>query len=135
MSGASQVQELRIALTVDDFDEAMAFYRDTLGLPVDKEWHTAHGNGVVFAVERGTLEIVDVRDAESIDLAEVGRVIGERVRLGMQVHEVDRVQEALTAGGAELLGGPVVTPWGGRNARVRTPDGIQLTLFEPENGT
>ena len=27
------VKELRLALTVDDFDAALAFYRDTLGLP------------------------------------------------------------------------------------------------------
>jgi hypothetical protein len=28
--------------------------------------------------------------------------------------------------------GPVVaTPWGDRNVRVRTPEGIQLTLFTP----
>ena len=26
------VKELRLALTVDDFDAALAFYRDTLGL-------------------------------------------------------------------------------------------------------
>jgi hypothetical protein len=25
----------------------------------------------------------------------------------------------------------VTTPWGDRNARVRTPDGMQLTLFAP----
>jgi hypothetical protein len=24
---------------------------------------------------------------------------------------------------------PVVPPWGGRNARLRTPEGLQLTLF------
>jgi hypothetical protein len=24
-----------------------------------------------------------------------------------------------------------VTPWGDRNARVRAPDGMQLTLFTP----
>jgi catechol 2,3-dioxygenase-like lactoylglutathione lyase family enzyme len=130
MAGASPVDELRIALTVDDFDQAMMFYRDILGLHVDKEWHTPTGNGVVFAVERGTLEVVDVPEAESIDLVEVGRVVGERVRLAMRVRGVDEAQRAATGGGATLLGGPVVTPWGGNNARVRAPDGIQLTLFE-----
>jgi len=129
MKGASQIQELRIAMTVDDFEEAMAFYRDALGLAVHKEWHTPNGNGVIFWADRGTLEIVDVPDAESIDMVEVGEVIGERVRLGIGVHDVDRVHRALAAGGAAPMGGPVSTPWGGRNARVRTPDGMQLTLF------
>ncbi len=130
MAGASPVDELRIALTVDDFDQAMTFYRDILGLHVDKEWHTSNGNGVVFSVERGTLEVVDVPEGESIDIAEVGSVMGERVRLAMRVRGVDEVQRAATRGGATLLGGPVLTPWGGHNARIRTPDGIQLTLFE-----
>jgi hypothetical protein len=28
-----------------------------------------------------------------------------------------------------LRGGLVLTPWGGRNVAVRTPDGMQPTLF------
>jgi hypothetical protein len=31
--------------------------------------------------------------------------------------------------GAEAEAAPVVPPWGGRNVRLRTPDGMQLTLF------
>ena len=108
---------------------AMCFYRDTLRLPIDKEWHTAEGKGVVFLAGQATLEIVDVAGGESIDLTEVGRVMGERVRLAMRVEDVDGVQTELTAAGAELLGVPIATPWGGRNARVRTPDEIQLTPF------
>ena len=32
----SAVRELRLALTVDDYNQAVAFYRDGLGLPVDR---------------------------------------------------------------------------------------------------
>jgi uncharacterized glyoxalase superfamily protein PhnB len=35
----------------------------------------------------------------------------------------------LVDGGATLEHEMVVTPWGDRNARVRAPDGMQLTLF------
>ena len=35
----------------------------------------------------------------------------------------------LIAAGAEQVAPLVTTPWGDRNARVRTPDGMQLTLF------
>lgn len=130
MDEAPIVRELRIALAVDDFDEARAFYGDTLGLPVMKEWHTGEGSGAVFTVRQGTLEVVDATEAAAIDLAEVGRVVGKRVRLGMRVDDVDRADEMVKAAGATPMGGgPVDTPWGGRNARVRTPDGTQLTLF------
>jgi hypothetical protein len=37
--------------------------------------------------------------------------------------------EALTAAGAELIGGPVTTPWASSNVRLRAPEGTQLTLF------
>jgi uncharacterized glyoxalase superfamily protein PhnB len=41
------------------------------------------------------------------------------------------VAARLVAAGAERVGEPVVTPWGDRNARVKAPDGMQLTLFTP----
>ena len=36
---------------------------------------------------------------------------------------------ALPSAGAVAEAPPVVPPWGGRNVRLRTPDGMQLTLF------
>jgi hypothetical protein len=33
------------------------------------------------------------------------------------------------AAGAEHVGGPVDTPWRHRNARLRSPDGVEITLF------
>ena len=38
MPSPSDVGELRVALTVDDFDAATALYHDGLGLPVVQEW-------------------------------------------------------------------------------------------------
>ena len=38
MPPVSPVHELRVALTVDDYGEALRFYRDALGLPVVEEW-------------------------------------------------------------------------------------------------
>jgi hypothetical protein len=35
----------------------------------------------------------------------------------------------LIRAGAEILSGPVTTPWGDRNVRLLGLDGIQLTLF------
>jgi lactoylglutathione lyase len=32
------VRELRLALTVENYDEAVAFYRDVLGLPLLESW-------------------------------------------------------------------------------------------------
>jgi lactoylglutathione lyase len=38
----------------------------------------------------------------------------------------------LIAAGAEQVAPSVMTPWGDRNARIRAPDGMQLTLFTSE---
>ncbi len=134
MASTFAVHELRVAIAVDDFDAVMRFYRDTVGLVVNKEWHTPDGNGAVFAVDRGTLEIVDLADADAIDVAEVGRPMRERVRIAVQVSAVDAAHTAVTGAGAQHLGGPLATPWGSRSARVRAPDGLQLTLFEHSEG-
>jgi len=47
---------------------------------------------------------------------------------------VRELRLALTEAGAEHLGGPVETPWRDRNVRLRTPDGLQLTLFTVPKG-
>jgi uncharacterized glyoxalase superfamily protein PhnB len=51
------------------------------------------------------------------------------VRFAIEVDDLDTVADGLVAGGAVAEAPPVVPPWGGRNARLRTPDGMQLTLF------
>jgi catechol 2,3-dioxygenase-like lactoylglutathione lyase family enzyme len=43
VSGVSGVTELRVALTVPDFDEALAFYRDALGLEQIADWSSDAG--------------------------------------------------------------------------------------------
>ena len=51
------------------------------------------------------------------------------VRLALEVRDAERTAARLAD---HVEAGPVVdTPWGDRNVRVRTPHGIQLTLFTP----
>jgi lactoylglutathione lyase len=123
------VHELRVALTVDDYEEAVRFYRDALGLPVEAVWENEGGSGVVFDAGRATLEVLSTKKAEFVDRIEVGGPTGATVRLALRVDDSETASERLVGGGAELLGGPVTTPWDDRNVRLRAPDGMQLTLF------
>ncbi|HYU57720.1 MAG TPA: VOC family protein [Actinomycetota bacterium] len=123
------VIELRVALTVEDLDAAVAFYRDALGLPVELSWDTPDGRGFVLQAGQATLELIDAAQADTIDRVEVGRRTAGPVRLALEVGDSEATAGRLVDAGAELLGGPVETPWGDRNARVRAPDGMQLTLF------
>jgi catechol 2,3-dioxygenase-like lactoylglutathione lyase family enzyme len=123
------VSELRVALTVEDFDAALAFYRDALGLAQVADWTSADGRVVLLEAGSATLELFDEAQARFVDSIEAGRRVSGTVRLAVEVTDSDETAARLVAAGAEQVAPPVTTPWGDRNARVRTPDGMQLTLF------
>ena len=66
------VRELRLVVTVPDYDAAVAFYRDVLGMPEAAEYVSEDGGRVVI-LEAGqaTLEIGDATHAAAIDQLEV----------------------------------------------------------------
>jgi len=128
----AEVTELRVTLTVDDFDQALAFYRDALGLEELADWSTDDGRVVVLKAGRATLELFDQDQAAAVDEIEAGRRVSGKVRLALQVPDSDEKAQQLIAAGADEVAPPVTTPWGDRNARVRAPDGMQLTLFTPD---
>jgi len=121
--------ELRVVLTVPDFDQAIAFYRDALGLEQLADWSGDDGRVILLDAGHATLELFDERQAESVDRIEAGRRVSGPVRLAVEVDGIETTAQRLLAGGATPMAPPVVPPWGGRNARLRTPDGMQLTLF------
>jgi catechol 2,3-dioxygenase-like lactoylglutathione lyase family enzyme len=123
------VHELRVALTADDYERALAFYRDGLGLPLRETWDEEGARGALFDAGRATLEVLSVEHAAMVDRIEVGEPVGARVRLALEVDDSVKAAERLVVAGGELVGGPVVTPWEHRNVRLRDPDGMQLTLF------
>jgi lactoylglutathione lyase len=121
--------EFRIVLTVPDFDQAVAFYRDAVGLEQLADWSGEDGRVILLDGGRATLELFDEAQAESVDRIEAGQRVSGPVRLALEVTELDTVAQRLVQAGAETVARPVVPPWGGRNVRLRTPDGMQLTLF------
>ena len=121
--------KLRIALTVTDFDQAVAFYRDALGLEQLADWSGDDGRVILLDAGSAELELFDERQAASVDRIEAGRRVAGTVRLAFEVDDLDRAAQRLVAAGATAEAEPVVPPWGGRNARLRAPDGMQLTLF------
>ena len=125
------VTELRVGLTVSDFDETVSFYRDALGLEQLADWSDDDGRVILLSAGRATLELLDQAQAEKVDAIEAGRRVSGVVRLALEVEDSTEIARRLVAAGAEEVAPPVVTPWGDRNARVQAPDGMQLTLFTP----
>ena len=125
----AEVTELRVALTVTDFERAVAFYRDALGLEQIEDWSSDEGKVILLSAGRATLELLDEAQAGLVDRIEAGRRVAGTVRLALEVTDSDEMAGRLAAAGARTVAEPVVTPWGDRNARVEAPDGMQLTLF------
>jgi len=125
----SAARELRTVIAVDDFDEVIKFYRDTVGLPVESEWDRDDGRGILFDAGRAVLEIFDRKQQESNDILEAGRVVGGDVRMALRVDDVDDSFHRIVVAGAPLMAHPLDAPWGHRIARLKTPHGMQLTLF------
>ncbi len=131
MGHVTAVRELRLVLTVPDFDAALHFYRDALGLDVEAVWPSEGGHVTLLSAGRATLELVDEGQAAAIDRLEVGRRIAGPVRVAFQVEDSVATADALVEAGATRIAGPVVTPWNDRNVRLQAPNGTQLTLFTP----
>jgi lactoylglutathione lyase len=128
----ANVTELRVALTVEDCEQALAFYRDVLGLEQIADWSSGTGRVVALDAGRATLELFDNAQAESVDAIEAGRRVSGSVRLAVRVADSEDMAARLVAADAQRIAPPVMTPWGDRNARVQAPGGMQLTLFTPE---
>jgi catechol 2,3-dioxygenase-like lactoylglutathione lyase family enzyme len=123
------VRELRLAVTTDDFDEALAFYRDVLGMPVATDFSSADGRAVLLDAGRARLELFDRPQAEYVDRVEVGRRVAGPIRVALEVDDPAAATRAAAAAGADVLAAPTRTPWGSLNARLAAPAGLQLTLF------
>jgi lactoylglutathione lyase len=124
------VHELRLVVTAEDYDEALRFYRDVLGLREREAYNSPDGRVTILEAGRATLELADPSQASFIDEVEVGRRIAGHIRVAFEVEDAAAVTEQLAAAGAEVLAPPTRTPWNSLNARLSAPAGLQLTVFQ-----
>jgi lactoylglutathione lyase len=123
------VRQLRVVVTAEDYDEALRFYRDVLGLRELEAYAVAGGHVSILDAGRATLELTDPPHAAYIDEVEVGRRVAGHIRIALEVDDSTEVTRALEAAGATVIAEPVRTPWDSLNARLEGPAGLQLTLF------
>lgn len=127
------VRQLRLVVHTEDFEAAVAFYRDVLGLPQQAAFE---GEGdaqvVILDAGRATLELANPAQAAMIDRVETDEVSApsDRLRVAFEVDDGPAVTAHLVAAGATLEAEPRETPWRSVNSRLRGPAGLQLTLFQ-----
>ena len=129
------VRQLRLVVETEDIQEAVAFYRDVLGMP-EEFYVESEGNALVIALQAGraTLEIVNPAQRRLIDELEVGREVSRNIRVAFEVADAETATTQAVEGGAHLLASPTETPWRSLNSRLEAPAGLQITLFEELDG-
>lgn len=128
------VTQLRLVVIAEDYDAAVTFHRDVLGLPLSEAYASEDGRVTILDAGRATLEIADQAQADFIDRVEVGRRVAGHIRVALEVPDAAEATRRLAAAGAEVLAEPTRTPWDSLNARLQAPAGLQLTLFEELGG-
>jgi predicted enzyme related to lactoylglutathione lyase len=115
-----EVLSSRVLLRPVDLPRSVAFYRDTLGLAIYREFGTPPEQGVVFFLGGGFLEVSGHGDPTA----------AANVRLWLQVRDVDQAWKETTGAGADGLRPPMTEPWGLREAWIADPDGVRIGLIE-----
>ena len=135
MNSNPTVKQLRLVVETDNFEEAVAFYRDALGMP-EEFYVESEGNALVMALQAGraTLEIVNPAQRRLIDELEVGREVSRNIRVAFEVTNAETATAHAVEGGAQLIASPTETPWRSINSRLEAPAGLQITLFEELDG-
>src|SRR4029077_20118156 len=112
------VLEMRLVVTAEDYEAALAFYRDALGLRELGAYHEPGRRVTILDAGHATLELADPPHAAWIDEVEVGRRVAGHVRVAFQVPDTAAATARLVDAGATLVSAPVETPWSSLNARL-----------------
>lgn len=131
METPNPVRQLRLVVEAEDYDAALTFYRDVLGLP-EQEAYQGDDDGRVTILDAGraTLELSNPAQVRMIDRVEADGRPSLKLRVAFEVEDAAAATRQAVAGGAELVAEPRETPWRSLNSRLNGPAGLQLTLFQ-----
>jgi catechol 2,3-dioxygenase-like lactoylglutathione lyase family enzyme len=114
-----EVLSSRVLLRPSDLDRSIAFYRETLGLPVYREFGDPPDRGVVFFLGGGFLEVSGRSGAGDGPIA-----------IWLQVRDLNACHAELADAGVTILEPPGRRPWGLDEMWIADPDGIRLAIIE-----
>jgi methylmalonyl-CoA/ethylmalonyl-CoA epimerase len=123
------ILEMRVALTTAEYAALNRFYQHVFGLEPAGLW-AEEGRAVIYTLGRATLEIFDDAHAAEVDQLEVGQRVSGPLRFAFEVADCDAVVARAAAAGYTVVHAPIVTPWNHRNARLQSPDGLQITVYQ-----
>ncbi|MFD7922132.1 VOC family protein [Streptomyces sp. NPDC059740] len=114
----------RVLLRPADPDRSRAFYGETLGLHVYREFGAGPERGTVYFLGGGFLEVSGRAQGTP----------GPTLRLWLQVADCEAAHQELQARGVEIRRPPVREPWGLVEMWIADPDGHEIVLTQvPED--
>ncbi|MFD9535680.1 VOC family protein [Streptomyces sp. NPDC060010] len=123
-------------ITVNDVDEALAFYRDALGLKSRNDVASGGFRWVTLGSDdQPDLEIVLSEPHAGRSQAD-GDALQELLTKGLlpmtvfRAGDLDATFEKLRASGAEVLQEPIDQPWGPRDCAFRDPSGNMVRISQ-----
>jgi len=128
---SATVRQLRVVVQAPDFDSAVRFYRDELGLP-ERESYEGDGDArvVILGAGEATLELANPGQVSLIDRVETDGGSSDRIRVALEVEDTPATVQRLVRAGARVEASARETPWRSINARLRAPADLQLTIFQ-----
>ena len=111
-----EVLNSRVLLKPVDHERTVAFYRDTLGLAIYREFP----GGTVFFLGPGLLEVVGSGGAGT----------NPDFSLWLQVRDLSAAVAQLREQGVEIAREPKQEPWGLHESWIADPDGNRIVLVE-----
>jgi uncharacterized glyoxalase superfamily protein PhnB len=119
------LQALMPALTVNDIQASLAWYRDVLGFSVAEEYQR-DGKVMGVRLKAGAIEVLLAQDdfAKGRDRK---KGIGFRL-FCITEQDVDKLAAAILERGGKLAQEPTDQPWGTRDFSVVDPDGFNISI-------
>ena len=120
-----KMSEVSPALTVNDLNRSLAWYRDVLGFKTDERWEQ-DGKLMGVSLKAGGVTLMIAQDdwKKGRD-----RKKGEGFRLYYETKQnVDALAKKIEARGGKLDSPPTDQPWGTRDFALTDPDGFKITI-------
>ncbi len=125
--GIMEVLSGRVLLRPTDLERSRAFYRDTLGLAIYREFGSGSGRGTVFFLGGGFLELS--KGSTGSDERP-----GPGIELWLQVRDLAATRRELGERGVSIVREPERMPWGLEEMWIADPDGVRICVVEvPED--
>ncbi|MFD0000320.1 VOC family protein [Nocardia sp. NPDC127526] len=114
-----EILSSRLILRPSDYQRTLAFYRDTLGLAIAREYP----GGTVFFAGQSLLEVAGHGRTDDAPPGFAGAI-------WLQVRDCSDAAAELTVRGVPIDRAPKQEPWGLIEMWVRDPDGVPIVLVE-----